>query len=231
MLSTSNLGENFPVIDRLTFTTRPVPINPGRFTAIDSMQNWNLARIGVRNRLITHRDEDSHEWLFMDTYLDAYVDDPELDRQFSNLYNDIIWSPLPWLAVDFQTQFPIINSGSGYNEFTTAVRYMPTKDFEFSVAQNLLSNHPFLRNSNRVHTTAFKRINENWGVGLLHQWEFDDATLELEQYTFHRSYENWIVSAGLTRRDNRLRSEYGVMLNFTLKDFPSVSVPFRIDAQ
>jgi LPS-assembly protein len=231
LVSTSNLGADFPMIDRQTFSTRPVPINPGRFTAIDGLQSWNLARIGVRNRLITRRDSGSHEWLLMDTYMDAYVEDPEFNRQFSNLYNDVTWSPLPWLAIDLQTQFPIINSGSGYNEFTTAARFMPTEDFEFSVAQNTLSNHPFLRNSNRLHLTAYKRMNDNWGVGMLHQWEFDDATLELEQYTFHRNYENWIVSAGLTRRDNRLRTEYGVMLNFTLKDFPSVSLPFRIDAQ
>jgi LPS-assembly protein len=207
LVTTSNLGADIPMIDRQTFSTRPVPINLGRFTAIDDFQNWNLARIGVRNRLITRRDGGSHEWLLMDTYLDAYVEDPEFNRQFSNLYNDVTWNPLPWLAVDVQTQFPIISSGSGYHELTTAVRFMPTDDFEFTVAQNNLSNHPFLQNSNRFHLTAYKRINENWGMGMLHQWEFDDATLELEQYTFHRNYDNWIVSAGLTKRDNRVNTE------------------------
>jgi hypothetical protein len=33
------------------------------------------------------------------------------------------------------------------------------------------------------------------------------------------------------RRDNRVRSEYGFMINFTLKDFPDVSMPFSIDAE
>jgi hypothetical protein len=65
----------------------------------------------------------------------------------------------------------------------------------------------------------------------LQQWEFADDTLEMEQYTMHRNFENWIVSAGLMRRDNRIRSEYGFMINFTLKDFPDVSMPFRIDAE
>jgi LPS-assembly protein len=230
-LSTSELGDDFPAIDRLTFTTRPVPINPGRFVAIDDMENWNLVRLGVRNRLLTHRDSGTHEWLFIDTYLDCYLNDPELDRQYSNLYNDITWSPLPWLEVDLQTQFPVISSGSGYSEFTTAVRFMPTPDFEFSVSQGNLSNHPYLLDSNRVFIKAYNRFNENWGAGLLHQWEFDDGTLELEQYTFHRNFSNWIISSGLTHRNNRDKDEYGFMLNFTLKDFPAVSVPFKIDAE
>ncbi len=229
-LSTQNLGTDYPAIDRLTFTTRPLPINPARFTAIDDLENWNLMRLGIRNRLLTKRDGASHEWLYMDTYIDSYLDDPELNREFSNLYNDITWSPLPWLAVDLQTQFPIISSGSGYNEFTTAVRFMPTPNFEFSVAHSSLQNHPFLIDSNRIQIRAYNRFNENWGFGILQQWEFDDATLELEQYTLHRNYDNWIVSAGLTHRDNRINDEYGFMVNFTLKDFPSVSVPFRMDA-
>lgn len=230
-VSTSSLGEDFPKIDRLTFSTRPVPINPGRFVAIDDFENWNLIRLGVRNRLVTQRDEGSHEWLFMDTYLDSYVDDPELDRSFSNLYNDITWSPLPWLAVDLQTQFPIFSDGNGYNEFTTGVRFMPTHDFEFSVEQTNLNNHPYLLDSNRVRIKAYNRFNEDWGAGLLHQWEFEDGTLELEQYTLHRNYDNWIISAGVTHRNNRIRDEFGFMVNFTLKDFPTVSLPFKIDAE
>jgi LPS-assembly protein len=230
-VSTSNLGDDFPSIDRMTFSTRPVPINVGRFVALDDLENWNLVRLGVRNRLVTQRNGGSHEWLFMDTYLDSYIDDPELDREFSNLYNDISWSPLPWLAVNVQTQFPIISSGSGYNEFTTGLRFMPTADFEFSIEHSTLENHPFLIDSNRLRIKAYNRFNENWGAGMIQQWEFDDSTLELEQYTLHRNYENWIVSAGLTHRNNRTRDEYGFMVNFTLKDFPNVSVPFKIDAE
>lgn len=229
-LSAGDLGQDYPSIDRMTFFTRPAPINVGRFPAIDDLDDWNLVRLGVRNRLVTQRNGESYQWLFMDTYLDSYVEDPELQREFSNLYNDITWLPLPWLAVDLQTQFPIISSGSGYSEFTTGLRFMPTPNLEFAVQQRILSGHPFLFDSNRVNISAYNRFNENWGAGLLHQWEFDDATLELEQYTLHRSYENWIVSAGLTHRNNRTRDEYGFLISFTLKDFPSASVPFKIDA-
>jgi LPS-assembly protein len=36
---------------------------------------------------------------------------------------------------------------------------------------------------------------------------------------------------GLSRRDNRLETETGVVFSLTLKDFPSLSLPFEIDAQ
>jgi hypothetical protein len=36
---------------------------------------------------------------------------------------------------------------------------------------------------------------------------------------------------GVTKRDNRYQDEFGVIFSFTLKDFPSASVPFKLDAQ
>jgi hypothetical protein len=61
--------------------------------------------------------------------------------------------------------------------------------------------------------------------------ELDDGTLESEQYSLHRDLGNWVAGVGLTHRDNRLEEEYGVVFSLTLKDFPSVSLPFGIDAE
>jgi hypothetical protein len=36
---------------------------------------------------------------------------------------------------------------------------------------------------------------------------------------------------GVTHRDNRLEDEFGVIFSFTLKEFPSASVPFKLDAE
>jgi LPS-assembly protein len=46
----------------------------------------------------------------------------------------------------------------------------------------------------------------------------------------HRDLGNWVAGMGISSRDNRLDKEYGVF-SLTLKDFPSVSLPFTIDAQ
>jgi LPS-assembly protein len=230
-IATNDFSAEGPAVDRLTPTTRPRPLDPTRFTALDELQSWDVVRLGARNRLLTQRDKQSFEWLYVDTYVDAFLKDPEGQRKFSNLYNDVRWQPLPWLGVDFETQFPVVSAGSGFNEFTSRVRFMPTQNFEFSLGYRYLNGHPVLVDSSRLDLQTFTRLNENWGFGSRHVWELDDRTNELEQFTLHRDLGNWVAGMGLTRRDNRLRQEYGVVFSLTLKDFPSVSLPLELDHQ
>jgi hypothetical protein len=108
---------------------------------------------------------------------------------------------------------------------------MPNENIELSLRYRWLENHPRLLDSNRVDFRVYARLNENWGVGMLHMWELDDGTLEVQQYPLHRDFDNWVLGVGFTQRDNRLENEYGVVFSLTLKDFPSVALPFKIDAQ
>jgi LPS-assembly protein len=229
LVSTNDFDPTDPMVDRLTPTTRPRPLNPTRFTAVDELQSWNVLRFGARNRLMTRRDHQSFEWLYLDTYVDAFMKDPEGQRDFSNLYNDMRWQPLPWMSADVETQFPIVSGGSGFNEFSTALRFMPTPDFDFSFGYRILNHHPDLVDSNRVEFRTYNRLNEDWGVGTRQVIELDDGTLEQVEYSVHRDLGNWVGGLGFSRRDNRLQREYGMILSLTLKDFPSVSLPFRID--
>ncbi|GAA5481049.1 LPS-assembly protein LptD [Haloferula sargassicola] len=231
-LSTDDLDPLFPTIDRETFSTRPRTLAPNRFTALDSFRDWSIIRLGMRNHLITHRDGQSYEWLWLDTYMDGFFEDPEgLNRRFSNLYNDVTWRPLPWLDLKLETQFPVFDDGSGYSEVAGRLRFMPTENFEFSVGNRFLNNHPILSDSTRFDAQAFLRLNDTWGVGASQIWELDDGTLELQQYTLHHDFGFWVGAIGFTARDNRIDNEYGVVLSFSLKDFPSASVPFSLDAQ
>jgi LPS-assembly protein len=229
--STNDFEAGDPGVDRLTPTTRPRPLDPLRFTATDQLESWNVVRLGARNRLLTRRDGQSFEWLFMDTYMDTFIEDPEGSREFSNLYNDVRWQPLPWLGVDFETQFPVDGDGSGFREYATRLNFMPSDSFECSLGYRILNGHPVLLDSNRCDFQTYTRLSENWGIGTRHVLELDDSTLELQQYTFHRDLGNWVAGVGLSRRDNRLETETGVVFSLTLKDFPSLSLPFEIDAQ
>jgi LPS-assembly protein len=230
-LNTDDLDPLFPGIDRQDFSTRPRTLDPSRFTAVDSLRDWSIFRLGMRNHLITRRDGQSYDWLTMDTYMDAFFDDPDFDRKFSNLYNDLYWSPLPWLSVICETQFPVFDDGSGYSEVAARLRFMPNEHFEFSIGNRFLDNHPVLIDSNRIDVSTFVRLNDNWGVGALHYWEMDDGVLEVQQYTIHRDFNHWVAALGFTARDNRIDDEYGVVLSFTLKDFPSASLPLKMDSQ
>jgi len=231
VLAADELDRDFPRIDRLTSTTRPRSLDPLRYTATDEFESWNIVRLGARNRLITRRDEQSHEWLYIDTYIDSYADDPEGERNFSNLYNDVTWAPLPWLNVYLETQLPVLDQGSGFSELASGVRFMPHEDFEFTVGYRRLNNHPVLLDSDRVNLTTYLRLSENWGVGSQHVFEMDDGTLELQQYMIQRDLGNWVTGVGISHRNNRFEDEFGIIFSLTLKNFPSASLPFSLDAQ
>jgi len=231
VVATDELDSSFSRIDRFTATTRPRSIDVGSFNAIDDLNNWSVARFGVRNQLLTQRDGGNHQWLTLDTYIDYFVQDPELDRTFSNIYNDLTWSPLPWMEVTLETQFPIFGSGSGFSEVATGFRFMPNENWELTFNYRLLDSHPTLEDSNRFDIRAYTRINEKWGISVYEEFELDDNTLETQQYTIHRDFDSWITSLGLLRRDNRTRSEYSVLLSLTLKEFPSINLPLTIDQE
>jgi LPS-assembly protein len=185
----------------------------------------------MRNKLITKRDGQSYDWLSMDTYFDAFITDPDYNRNFSNLYNDLKWNPLPWFGMNLETQFPVIDDGSGFSEVAARARFMPNENLEFSVGHRVLDNHPVLTDSHRIDVRAYARLSENWGVGAFQLWELDDGTLEVQQYTVHRDFNHWVASMGITHRDNLYQDEFGVIFSITLKDFPSASLPFKLDAQ
>jgi len=231
VLSTNNPELGDPMVDRLTPSTRPQTLDPVRFTATDQMQSWDIVRMGIRNRLLTRRDGQSFDWLYVNTYMDAFLENPQRTGNLSNLYNDIRWRPLPWFGLDFQSQFPVVSSGSGFSEYNSLVHFMVSDNFDFALGYGWLAGHPMLLDSNRISLQTYTRLNENWGIGTRHVMELADNTLELQQYTLHRDLGNWVAGLGLTQRNNRTNQEYGVVFSITLKEFPSASLPFSIDAQ
>ena len=231
VVSTDDFDYGDPGVDRLTPSTRPRPLDPTRFTAVDELSSWNVVRLGTRNRLLTKRDSGSHEWLFLDTYLDAFLNDPEGERNISNLYNDARWQPVPWLSASVETQFPIINSGSGFTELSSSLTFIPTRNFEFTIGYNWLDGHPYLVDSSQLYLRTYTRLSENWGIGTNHWVQFDDGILEYQQYSLHRDLNNWVAALGVTLRDNRYQDEYGLVFSLTLKEFPAATLPFTLNAQ
>lgn len=229
-LSTNELDSSFGRIDRRTPTTRPRSRHVGRFTAIDDLQDWQVMRLGMRNRLVSHRDGGTHDWLMIDTYFDTFFEDPEFDRKFSNLYNDLRWNPVPWFELDLETQIPMF-SDSNFTEVATSMRFMPSDNFEFSIDYRHLNNHPVLRDSDRGILESFARLNEYWGIGTHHLFELRDSTLELQQYNVHYDFDSFVGSVGFFHRNNRVEDEYGIIFSFGIKEIPSLSLPIKIGAE
>ncbi|MGJ8723116.1 MAG: LPS-assembly protein LptD [Roseibacillus sp.] len=228
ILKTDDLDAMLRPIERLTASTRPRALQPGRFAATDDLTDWQILRLGVRNQLLTKRDNSSHQWLSLDTYIDIFGEDPEFGRSVSNLYTDLHWSPLPWLDLTVETQVPLF-SDSNFTEVATGLTFMPGANTELAISHRFLQDHPILNDSNRLQLRAYHRVNEEWGIGATQRWEFADNSLEFQQYSLHRNLDSWAFTMGVFSRDNSDEKEYGVLFGFTLTEFPSLSLPLSID--
>lgn len=229
-LASDDLGDDFRRIDRLSPSTVLRPLDVPQFTAIDDLNSWNIIRLGVENRFLTRRGASSHPWLVTNTYFDTFIEDPEFDRDFSNLFNDIAWHPLPWLRFNLGSQIPVFGGPLDFSEVNSALTFMPVSNFEFQIGHRVLQDHPFFQDSNLIDLRTYTRMSDNWGFSTFHRYEMDDSTVEYQQYMLHRDLTSWTAALGLLFRDHRGEQETGVVLSLTLKDFPSVSIPLDFDA-
>lgn len=221
--------EGFRGIDRLVPSTRARQIDVPLFTAIDDLRSWNVFRVGVSNILQTRRDLGTVDWFGINTYVDVFGDDPEYDRDLSNLYVDLFWNPLPWLRFNIDSQFPIGSSDFNFTELNTYVTWQPVRNFEFSIGHLYLGDYPLIPDSSLLAARTFVRFNDNWGFSMTQRYEFEDSVLEYQSYTIHRDLTSWSASFGGFVRDNRNDDEVGLLLQFTLKEFPGVRIPLNID--
>lgn len=221
--------DGFRGVDRLVPSTRARQIDVPLYTATDGLRSWNIVRVGVSNLLQTRRDFGTLDWLGVNTYVDVFADDPEFDRNLSNLYNDLFWNPLPWLRLNLDTQLPIGNSDFNFTEINTYVTWMPVRTFELSLGHLYIGDNPLIPDSNLLAARTFVRISDNWGFSMTQRYEFEDSTLEYQSYSIHRDLTSWSASLGGFVRDNRNDDEVGLLLQFTLKEFPGVRIPLNID--
>lgn len=228
-LTSDSLGTRFRGIDRLAPSSRPRTLDVPQFTAVDSLNSWNILRVGIENRLLTRRGKSSTPWLVANTYFDTFLDDPEYHRDFSNLYQDITWTPLPWLRLNLDAQLPVFGGEMAFTEANTGVTFMPARNFEFSISHRFLNDDPFFVDSNLLKLSTYLRINESWGFSTSHRYEFEDSTLESQEYALHRDLNTWTAALAVMLRDHRGATETGVVLTFTLKDFPRASLPLGME--
>jgi hypothetical protein len=239
-----------PAIDRLAPTTRPRSVDAGLFTAVDALRSWNVARVGFYNLLQTRRDysvaannnnyfyggasdssDRSYAWAGMNTYIDVFARDPEFGRDLSNLYNDLFWRPVPWISLTSQVQLPISSGRGSFTEFNHGVTFLPNRYMSVQFGHQYLSNNPyFQQDSNLFYSRIYTRLGENWGFAMNHIFEADDGTMQFQSYSLTRDLSSWILSIGALVRDNRGgANDFGILLGFTLKEFPQLNFDLDVD--
>ena len=203
------------------------PIDFPQFTTIDSIDNWTILRFGVRNRLLTRRDDFTVSWMDIETYMDVNFDNPFDKTQYSNLFNRLNFTPVPWMSFGVSSQVPLFEKG--FTEVNTSINVQPIANLQLSFAHRYLNQNPFFDNSSLYVFGGFYRIDDNWGIGISEQYEGTSGVLEQQRYSIYRDLTSWVASVGAIIRDNGGVKEYGVLLTFTLKALPKFSFDLNFD--
>jgi len=213
--------------DRFEPSTQLRPIDFPQFTSIDSIDHWTVWRLGVRNRLQTRRDDTTVTWLELETYVDVNFDNPYDRTPYSNLFNKLRFTPLPWVSLVVNSQVPAFDKG--FTEINTNLVFQPVANLQVSAGHRYLNSDPFFKNSSLFVVGGYYRLDDNWGVGIQEQYEAVTHTLEQQRYSVYRDLTSWVASFGAVIRDNGGVKEYGVLLTFTLKAFPKIGLDFNFD--
>jgi LPS-assembly protein len=214
--------------DRFEPSTQLRPIDFPQFTSIDSIASWTIWRNGIRNRLETRRDDVTVTWLELDTFFDVNFNNPYDRRAYSNFFNKLRFTPLPWASLSIDSQIPAFSSG--FTEVNTTLAVQPIANLQLNAAHRYLNDNPFFKHSSLFVVGGYYRFNDNWGFGFQDQYEGTIGLFQEQRYAIYRDLTNWVASFGAVVRDNTgNKKEYGVLLTFSLKAFPKLGFDLNFD--
>ena len=213
--------------DRYQPSTQPRALDFPQFTSIDSIADWTVWRVGVRNRLETRRDDRTITWFELDSFVDVQFQNPYQPTDYSNLVNNIRFTPLPWMSLSINSQVPAF--AKGFTEVDTVANVQPLANLQLTVAHRYLNGNPFFQDSSLFVVGGYYRIDDNWGIGVQEQYEGATGILEQQRYSIYRDLSSWVASFGGIIRDNNGSKEYGVLFTITLKAFPKFGFDLNFD--
>ena len=229
-----NMGqspEDIYQFDRVVPSTQVLALDFPQFTAIDSIDTWNITRLGVAQRLQTRRNNATYQWFSLNTFMDVNFDNPYSDAPVSNVFNVLQFNPVPWSYIAVASQLPVATEG--FTELNTQIGFMPTSNVRFSIGHRYIDGNDYFTDDSQLNFSAYWRVNDNWSVSLYEQYEFNTGIMQYQRYFINRDLTSWVASLGAEVRDNMGGDqEFGLLLMMTLKDAPELSftLPFSPDA-
>ena len=223
-------------IDTLNPSSKLPAIDFPQFNSVDSITSWDILRMGVRNRLQTRRDDETFNWMELESFMDMRIKQPEYGSltsadagTYSNLSNRLRWNPLPWLGMDLDSQLPVADEG--FSELNSNSKVQVTRDLTFNVGNRYVSGNRYFNNSNLVTGGARLRMSDNWTVGFEENYEFVTKNMEYQRYSLDRDLRSWVASLSLVMRENDSKNDVAVLLTLTLKDIPKFRLPLHFDPE
>lgn len=226
-------------------STQLQPLDFPQFAAIDTIDTWAIMRLGVRNRLQTRRNDDTYDWFYLDSFMDINGINPYINGPVSNFNNRFTFNPVNWLALRIDSQIPV--TSQGFTEVNWAFDIMPSRWLQVGVGSAYIDNYNGM-SGNQPSLNLHWKITDHWSFSASQLYNLNDSTpgavgggssgndLLYQRYMINRDLSSWIVSFGVEVRNNQGTAtqggltQYGALLNVTLKDFPELMVPISLAA-
>jgi lipopolysaccharide assembly outer membrane protein LptD (OstA) len=225
-----------PQFDAELPSLRLLPIDFPDYNNIDSIDAQNAIRFGLLNKLQTKRAgsiDNLLEWqLYADWRLsprhnrsmpDIYGHPQNLrgDQTFSDLYSDFEFKPRSWMTLHSQIRYGI--NDTVWRQLYHTLTLQPTDVWSYTIGHRYLRDEPTLYGlgNNLIVSSLYYRLNENWAVRLLHEFEARDGRLERQNYTLYRDFRSWTGALSFRVREHSDGlTEVGVAVSFSIKAFP-----------
>lgn len=214
--------------DRL-FSDQLQPLTFPSYNSVDNLEELNVLRYGVRQRWQTRRDGRNVnllQWQIASEldFSKNFNAVPGTDTIFNNVFNEVLWTPLPWLGVRTYGSFGL--DSNSYNEFNSSVTFQPVPAWEFTVGNTYIDNSPLFPNGIQFYLQNFYRLNEHWQFSTRHYFDTEGSDgLQEQVYTVYRDLTAWQLGFSFAdRKINNDDREQLFYFSLTLKAFPELTV-------
>ena len=211
--------------DRINPSTQRMPLDFTDFNAVDAIQDWGVIRLGVNNRFQTRRDNQTINWLEINSYFDINIQRPKFEDAFlslpqsnsntsaktpirgvvadpgtfSNVYNRLTWQPYSWVRMNVDSQLPLLDTG--FTEINSNLNFFLNQDTSIQLGHQYIQGNPLFTDSSFLIVGAYRRITDNWAVSFREAYEFNPGYLAQQRYAIHRD-----LRVGSRRSPSRLQT-------------------------
>ena len=213
-----------PQFDSELPSSRLLPIDFPDYNSIDSIDNQQVVRLGLRNKFQTKRDGQIDNLLKWDVYTDWRITPYHGQETFSDIYSDLDFKPRSWIT--FNSELRLSVEQAALVEANHTLTLQPAQNWAVALSHRYLDDTPELGvGNNLISGTVFYQLNENWGARITEQFNARDGVLQYQFYTLYRDFRSWTGALTLRiREDTGLPNDYTVAFTFSLKAFPRYGV-------
>jgi hypothetical protein len=222
------------------------PLDFPDYNDIDSIDSENVIRFGLRNTLQTKRDGQIENLLNWNLLLDwrltpngqpngINVVAPQ--KTFNDLYSELEFRPRTWLTLESQVRYDI-NDGQ-LNLAFHQLTFTPNEKWSWGLGHWYLRGGTWgdgtWNGDNYITSTLFYRLDDNWGLRAVHDFNAQTGRLEDQFYTIYRDLRSWTGAVTFRVTQNQGSPEdFTIAFTISLKASPQMKLgedavsPYRL---